>query len=87
MLYRIEIQRSAAKQILKINGKDRQKITDALYALALDPYPPGSLKLKGKDARRIRVGDYRIIYEVFEDKVILLIVAVGHRKDIYRHLH
>jgi mRNA interferase RelE/StbE len=51
--------------------------------LANDPRPPGCKKLKGRDGYRIRVGDYRIIYQIIDDVLVVNVVALGHRKDIY----
>jgi mRNA interferase RelE/StbE len=55
-----------------------------MEALADAPRPQGCSKLTGRDAWRIRVGDYRIIYEIFDDRRVVIVVVVGHRKDAYR---
>jgi mRNA interferase RelE/StbE len=52
--------------------------------LARDPRPPGAKQLQGRDALRVRVGSYRIIYAVKDDELLVLVVAVGHRRDVYR---
>ncbi len=59
------------------------KIKQAIINLEKEPRPTGYIKLKGRDAYRIRVADYRIIYEIFDDMLLIDIINLGHRKDIY----
>jgi mRNA interferase RelE/StbE len=62
-----------------------QRILDAIYRLAADPRPHGCIKLKGFDNKyRIRVGDYRVLYEIHQKIVVVLIIEISHRKDAYR---
>jgi len=83
--YRVLIKPSAAKEIEAIpNKKGRQRIVRRIQELATDPRPPGVQKLSGHDRYRIRQGSYRIIYGVEDDKLIVYVVKVGHRKDVYR---
>jgi mRNA interferase RelE/StbE len=83
--YSIRYAASAARAVGKLPLSLRVRITRAIEALAEDPLPPGSRKLKGEEhAYRIRVGDYRTIYDVLRDMVVVLVLRVGHRKDIYR---
>ena len=84
MTYTVEILRSAQKQLAKIDGQDRERIIDAIRALANDPRPAGSKKLSGRSAWRIRIGTYRVIYEVHDERLLVLVVAVGHRREAYR---
>jgi mRNA interferase RelE/StbE len=84
MNYSVFIERYAQKQILKLDKKAIPIIKDAIAGLAEDPRPHGFKKLKGEEAYRIRVGDYRIIYEINDRKIIVTIVSVGHRKNIYK---
>jgi mRNA interferase RelE/StbE len=84
MTYIVLIERYAQKQILKLDKKVIPMIKTAIASLSSDPRPHGYKKLKGEEAFRIRVGDYRIIYEIDNDKIIVTVVAVAHRKDIYR---
>lgn len=84
MKYRVFIERYAQKQIIRLDRKIIQVIKAAIADLANNPRPYGYKKLKGEDAYRIRVGDYRIIYEIEDDKIIVTVVSVGHRKDIYK---
>ncbi len=83
--YRIEISSSAEKSLKKIPKKDINKIIESIQILAINPYPDGCRKLAGEEnAFRIRQGHYRIIYEVEGKKLLILILKIGHRKDIYR---
>jgi len=82
--YRIEILRSAQKQLRKIDRSSQKRIIGAVYALAENPRPSDCKKLSGRLAWRIRVGEYRVIYEIHDNRLLILIVAMGGRKDIYR---
>jgi mRNA interferase RelE/StbE len=84
MKYTILIERYAQKQIMKLDKKIIPVIKAAISGLADDPRPYGYKKLKGVDAYRIRVGDYRVIYEINDNTIIVTVVSVGHRKDIYK---
>jgi mRNA interferase RelE/StbE len=82
--YRVEILRRAQKQLDRLPIQDVERIAAAIEALADDSRPEGSKKLSGRSGWRIRVGQYRVIYEV-EDRIrILTVLDVGHRKDVYR---
>ena len=83
-MYAVFIERYALKQIAKLDKKIIPIVKEAIAGLALDPRPYGYIKLKGEEAYRIRVGDYRIIYEIEDAKIIVTVVSVGHRKDIYK---
>lgn len=83
--YRIQIKRSAQKEILAVGSKkDRQRIVRRIEELASDPRPPGVEKLSGSPYYRVRQGTYRIVYEIQDDVLIVHILKVGHRKDVYR---
>jgi len=83
--FEILIKRSAAKEIEAISRKkDRQRIVRKIRQLAEDPRPPGCQKLSGRDRYRIRQGPYRIVYSVEDDRLIVYVVKVGHRSDVYR---
>ena len=87
MNYRIEVKRSAAKALKKIPKADQKRIADKIDSLAEDVPNPDTTKMKGNNPfHRIRVGEYRIIYEIQEDVLLILVVKIGHRKDIYRNL-
>ena len=84
--YRLLIKPSAAKEIEAVDQKkDRQRIVAGIRLLADNPRPPGCEKLAGEDDRyRIRVGRYRVIYSVGDEELVVVVVRVGHRKDVYR---
>lgn len=84
MTYKISIRRKAQKQLDKLPAADYKKVKQAIFDLAQDPRPPGSKKLKGRPAWRIRQGDYRVIYEIQDRQLIIIVLEVGPRKDIYR---
>ncbi|MGI8905416.1 MAG: type II toxin-antitoxin system RelE family toxin [Candidatus Sumerlaeaceae bacterium] len=84
MKYTVQILRAAQKSLAALPDSDRSKIIDAIRALADDPRPPGAVKLSGRPAWRIRVGNYRVIYEIVDQQLEVLVVAIGHRRDIYR---
>ena len=83
--YKVSIKRSAVKEIEAIpQKKERQRIIRRIGQLAEDPRPPGSKKLSGNDKYRVRQGSYRIVYSISDDELIVVVVKVGHRKDVYR---
>ncbi len=83
MKYRVRIERKAQKKLAKIPDPYYSKIKLAILNLGTDPKPQGYQKLKGRDGYRIRVADYRIIYEIFDDVLLIDVIDLGHRKDIY----
>ena len=82
--YKILIKPSAVKEIEAIPQRDRQRLIARIQGLSSNPRPPGSEKLSGQDKFRLRQGVYRIVYSVDDDGPSLLIVKVGHRKEVYR---
>jgi mRNA interferase RelE/StbE len=84
MIYAVEILRSAQKQLAKIDTQTQERIIDSIRALADNPRPSGCKKLSGRPAWRIRVGDYRVIYEINDRKLVIVVVTLGNRKDVYR---
>jgi mRNA interferase RelE/StbE len=82
--YRIEIKKSAGRELRKIKGKDQERIIERILGLAQDPRPPSSKKLSGEEKYRIRQGDYRILYQIFDGTVLVVIVKIGHRRDVYK---
>ncbi len=83
--FSVLIKPSAAKEIEHIpRKKDRQRIVQRILQLAENPRPPGSLKLSGKDRYRIRQGDFRIVYAIESNRLVITVVKVAHRKDVYR---
>jgi mRNA interferase RelE/StbE len=83
-MFHVRIERSAEKALARISEPWQGKLQNALRKLAGNPRPSGVVKLTGRDAWRIRVADYRIIYEIHDDLLLVLVVDVGHRREIYR---
>ena len=87
MKYSIEFKRSAAKALKKIPGFNRRKTRDSIDNLVENLSDPVTTKMKGDNPfHKVRVGDYRIIYEIQESLLVILVLRIGHRKDVYRHL-
>jgi mRNA interferase RelE/StbE len=83
--YRVEIMRSALKQLEALRREEQERLTAEINALADDPRPSGVERLKGvADQYRIRVGSYRVIYTIRDDRLIVLVLRIGHRRDVYR---
>ena len=84
MTYHVLIEQRVVKSLAKIPEKDQERIMSELLKLEKNPRPIGSKKLIGRNGWRIRIGNYRVIYEI-DDKVFkILVIDAGHRKDIYR---
>jgi mRNA interferase RelE/StbE len=82
--YRVAYTPTSAKELEHLSKKNRQRVIEAVHGLADNPRPMGCKKLKGRgDFYRIRVGDYRVVYNVFDDVVTVLVVRVRHRRDAY----
>lgn len=84
MSYRIEIEPSVRRALAKLPKLIATRIIKRLETLAENPRGMGAVKLSGHNAYRVRVGDYRIIYAVLDDRMLVLVVELGHRRDIYR---
>ena len=84
MNYTIQIERSAQKQLAKINSPFFEAISEKIVALENNPRPPGCKKLAGRESWRIRVGDYRVVYNIVDQILLILIIDIDHRKQIYR---
>ena len=84
MSYAIEIEERAKRHLLRLPKAVIRRIRDAVVSLATDPRPPGAKKLTGRGGYRIRVGDYRLLYEIDDELKRLRIYVVGHRKNVYR---
>lgn len=85
--YRVLIKKTAAKELDAIGVKaDRERIVKRIEALADDPRPVGVEKLAGEgDRYRIRQGNYRILYQIQDPALVVTVVKIGDRKDVYRH--
>jgi mRNA interferase RelE/StbE len=82
-IYRIEVRPAAARALRKLDPQIRPRIQGAIALLAQDPRPPASRALRGRPGYRVRVGDYRIIYTVADEVLLVVVVALGHRRDVY----
>ena len=85
MKYAVALERAAARFLLRLrDAKLKKRLDDAIEALSDDPRPNGCRKLAGtSDRYRIRVGDYRIIYRIDDGKVTVLVLVIGHRREVY----
>ncbi len=85
MSYLIEISPAAVRQLRKLDRPAQRRIQAAIELLATEPRPSGATKLVGGDGEwRVRTGDYRIVYEVHDGVLLVLVIAVGHRREIYQ---
>lgn len=84
MTYSVSIKQSAAKTLATMPRDDRLRIIDAIDQLGANPAAGGVLKGEYAGLRRIRVGDYRVVYEVQDNKLVVLVVRIGHRRELYR---
>ncbi len=85
MGYSIELVPAAMRALRKLTVDVRQRVSDTIGELADDPRPPGVRKLSGSDdVYRVRTGDYRILYQIHDELLVVLVVDVGHRRDVYR---
>lgn len=83
--YQIEWKSSSLKELKRFDRKVIPRIVSAVGSLANDPRPSGVRKLRGSErSYRIRVGEYRVVYEIIDDRLIILIIRVRHRKNVYR---
>jgi len=82
--FTVRIERTPRKFLKTVQISDRKRIDAALMLLAENPIPPKAKKLSARDGYRIRVGDYRIIYEIQNNILVVLIIDIGHRREIYR---
>ncbi|WP_244928179.1 type II toxin-antitoxin system RelE/ParE family toxin [Nocardioides sp. W7] len=85
MTHSVDLSPSAARQLRKLDPQARRRIVTVLELLSTEPRPAGAKKLVGGEGEwRVRTGDYRIVYEIHDTILLVLVVAVGHRRDIYR---
>ena len=82
--YELRFKRSVKKDLRRIANQDIPLILNRIEALAAEPRPPGCKKLSSKELYRVRQGIYRIVYEIFDDKLVILVVAVAKRALVYR---
>jgi mRNA interferase RelE/StbE len=84
MSYSIQILRRAQKELAQLPKQEYERIKEGIQNLAQEPRPQGCKKLTGRDGWRIRVGDYRVIYEIDDSQQRLTILHIGHRRDVYK---
>jgi mRNA interferase RelE/StbE len=80
--YRVEVRPAALRALRSLDATVRPRIEGAITLLAEDPRPPASRPLKGRPAYRVRVGDYRIIYTIQDDVLLIVVVTLGHRRNV-----
>jgi mRNA interferase RelE/StbE len=81
--FRIELRPAAVRALEKLDPPVRRRLQGAIALLGEDPRPPASRRLQGRDAWRVRVGDHRIIYTVEDDVLLVVVVTLGDRRDVY----
>ena len=86
MSYRVEVAPAAARELRKLDPQARRRVQAAIELLAETPRPPSAKQLVGGAGEwRVRTGDYRIIYEIHDEAILVLVLHVGHRREIYRN--
>lgn len=84
LTYRIELRPAAVRALRAIDHKDRDRIRGAIALLGENPRPPGAKTLQGRPGLRVRVGNYRILYTIHDDVLIVVVVPLGQRGDVYK---
>jgi mRNA interferase RelE/StbE len=82
--YETYILRRAQKALSKIQQQDQERVVEAIWDLENDPRPHGCKKLSGREGWRVRVGQYRVIYEIDDESKEVTVLDIGHRRDVYR---
>jgi mRNA interferase RelE/StbE len=82
--FSVTVLRRAQRELGDVSSPDFERVCDAVRALASDPRPAGCTKLAGREGWRIRVGDYRVLYDVDDATGVVCVVHIGHRRDVYR---
>lgn len=84
-MHRVELLPTAARVLAKLDTRAQRRIARRIDALSVEPRPVGAQKLRGADdIWRIRVGDFRILYSVDDERLLVLVIRIGHRRDVYR---
>ena len=84
MRYQVILPKSVQKELDRLPDDVAKRMLARLTRLEINPRPPGMKKLKGRDAWRIRVGDYRVIYEIHDRVLQVIVITIGHRREVYR---
>lgn len=84
MKYSVILSRSVRKQLERFSGDTERRILTKLSELESNPRPSGCKKLKNRDAWRVRIGDYRVIYEIHDKVLQVIVITIGHRREVYQ---
>lgn len=82
--FKVSVKQSVAKDLRRIPKKEVARILERIEALAVEPRPPEAEKLSGQQKYRLRQGVYRIIYEIKDEELVVVVIKVGHRRDVYK---
>ena len=86
MAYEVRFARPVAKELRRLDRREAKRVVEAAEALTDDPRPSSAQTVRGTRYLRIRVGNYRVIYEIRDEELVVLVVKVGHRREVYREL-
>ncbi len=84
MTYRIEYAPGAARALRNLERNTQRRVMAKIETLQDNPRPPSAVKLSGHEAYRIRIGDYRVIYAIADEHLVVLVIDIGHRREVYR---
>ncbi|TQC47014.1 type II toxin-antitoxin system RelE/ParE family toxin [Rhodococcus sp. WS4] len=85
MIYEVALTPAAARQLRKFDPQARRRVQAAIELLASEPRPPAATRLVGGGGEwRVRTGDYRIVYEIADERLLVLVLSVGHRREVYQ---
>lgn len=82
--YNVMVTRSARRTLKSLPSHDQKRLYGAIELLSANPRPPLAKKLRNRDGFRVRVGDYRIVNEILDDHILIVVFLIGHRRDVYR---
>ena len=83
-MYRVQLSNQARKQLARLDAQLQSRITRGLLRLAAEPRPAAARKLTVRRGWRLRIGDYRVMYEIHDDQLFVLVIRIGHRREVYR---
>nr|VFJ61762.1 MAG: mRNA interferase RelE/StbE [Candidatus Kentron sp. DK] len=84
--FKVTVRRSVARDLRRIPKKELARILERIASLAMEPRPPGAEKLSGQERYRLRQGVYRIVYEIKDKELLIVVIKVGHRRDVYKSI-
>jgi mRNA interferase RelE/StbE len=84
LAYRVRIEKQASKALEKLDTVTQNRIVEVIRSLADNPRPPGSRKMKNREGWRVRIGDYRVIYGINDERSVVSVAKIGHRREVYR---